>query len=66
MDKVPLIFVSVAFLSAPLIFLQAMTSLRLDKGLFGANDVSAQDLAHRATKRGSLEELGQRIDVTWV
>lgn len=64
-DKVSLILVLVTVLSALLIYLQAMMSLRLEEGLFGANTISAQDLAHRATGRGSLEELGQ-IAVTLV
>lgn len=58
--------VPVAFLSAPLICLQAMTSFRLEGELFGANSTSAQDLAQRATGGGSLEKLGQRTAVTLV
>lgn len=49
MDSVSLILVSVAFLCASLIYLQAMTSLSLEEGRFGANAVSVQDLAHQAT-----------------
>lgn len=66
MDKVSLALVAVALLSAPLIYLQAVTSLRLEEGLFGANAVSAQGLAHRATGRGFLEELRLRIAITLV
>lgn len=54
-DSVSLILVPVAFLSAPWIYSQAMTSLSLSQeGLLGVNAISVEDLAHQATGRGSL------------